>query len=644
MTDISDVLKLGPRVTVLPVVHGSGDFAVEVRRMMLSHSFDCLAVPLPPSFQREVEDAVERLPEISVVLQCCSPHAFSNAGEFSESLDHNDDFGTDEFEDNVSDEESIRRGSYVPIDPCQPVIAALRIAEQEHMARAFIDIEDDDYVPVTDVLPDPYALKRVSAEQFGAAVLSAVYLPEQESHVRRLHWMANELHRLTKAHSSILFVCSVLDWPWIRDAFQSVVDRPAEPTDSTELPQTYAVAQRTSMFMLGELPFITGLYEKARAELDDDENLSVDGVKTLLLAARDRYRKEFGRRARPITPQLLSALLKYTRNLSLMERRFTPDLYTLITAARQIAGDQYAIHLAETAREYPYGQTGDLPELRFGVDRVELPDLTTVAAVSRLPGHPTVWRSCQLNARPERRQQVQWQKTWNPFGQCSWPPEDVGIERFRTHIKDTALNMLGNDLARTEKFSSSMKDGLDIRETLRNWHTGDLFVRVYPPARGDLDCVVMLFDSPADPRDYPWRITWHAENHDESTLSLFATDFTQETVGPGIALARYGGCMFLFPPRPIPDVFHDPRFDFTDTLEERLLAAGLYHSREKHVAVMSHAQPGAGWRRLAKKHKKKLIHVPMGKFGSATIEKLRMFHVLNGQQVRSYASEFIRKP
>ncbi len=31
--------------------------------------YDCVAVPLPPSFQEEVEAAVERLPDISVVVQ-----------------------------------------------------------------------------------------------------------------------------------------------------------------------------------------------------------------------------------------------------------------------------------------------------------------------------------------------------------------------------------------------------------------------------------------------------------------------------------------------------------------------------------------------------------------------------------------------
>ncbi|MDA1229836.1 MAG: hypothetical protein O2856_03595, partial [Planctomycetota bacterium] len=83
---------------------------------------------------------------------------------------------------------------------------------------------------------------------------------------------------------------------------------------------------------------------------------------------------------------------------------------------------------------------------------------------------------------------------------------------------------------------------------------------------------------------------------------------------------------------------------FVDTLEERLLAAGLHYSTERHIALMSHKPPGAGWRRLAGKYKKKIVHVPLSRFGAATIDKLRMFHVLNSHQVRSFAEHFIRKP
>src|SRR3954464_3397551 len=90
-----DFLTIGPRVRVLPIIHGSGDFAIRVREELLARPYDCVAVPLPPSFQDGVEAAVERLPAISAVLQR--------------------DAEGDGF-------------SYVPIDPCQGVIAALRMA------------------------------------------------------------------------------------------------------------------------------------------------------------------------------------------------------------------------------------------------------------------------------------------------------------------------------------------------------------------------------------------------------------------------------------------------------------------------------------------------------------------------------------
>jgi len=51
--------------------------------------------------------------------------------------------------------------------------------------------------------------------------------------------------------------------------------------------------------------------------------------------------------------------------------------------------------------------------------------------------------------------------------------------------------------------------------------------------------------------------------------------------------------MFLFPPRPIPEVWADPRFDWADTLEERLLAAACHYSQERHIAVLSSSPPGA---------------------------------------------------
>src|SRR5918997_5417100 len=91
-----DFLRIGPRVRVLPIIHGAGDFAIRVREELLARPYDCVAVPLPPSFQDDVEEAVENLPTISAVVQ----------------RDADDGEGEPGF-------------SFVPIDPCQGVIAAI---------------------------------------------------------------------------------------------------------------------------------------------------------------------------------------------------------------------------------------------------------------------------------------------------------------------------------------------------------------------------------------------------------------------------------------------------------------------------------------------------------------------------------------
>jgi len=607
-----DFLRIGPRVRALPIIHGSGDFAIRVREELLARTYDCLAVPLPPSFREDVEAAVERLPAISAVVQ------------------------------RDADGEGF---SYVPIDPCQGVIAAIRTAIGERIAREFIDKETPSFEPQAATFPDPYALKTVSPEGFAAAVLPAIPPPAEGQHAGRIAWMAGRLRELGRRYRSTLLVCSLLDWPWIRDAYRRRSEA-EEPGPFYAPIRSYPVDPRTLVFLLGELPYLTGLYERGRRELTPDDNLSVDGVKEMVLHARDRLKETLPKVAARVTPQLLSVYFRYVRNLSLVERRLTPDLYSLIVAAQQTAGDDFALAIAEAAREYPHAAAAPDDEdspLRMGIGRAEVPGWGTGPMASRLPGQALSWRSCELRPRPREQEQRRWRHKWDPYGMCSWPPEDDRIESFQRHVRDRARAAIGADLARSEKFTASVMDGLDLRETLRQWHTGDLYVKVLPPGRGSIEAVAFLFDVPADPQVYTNRATWYAEHAEESTLAFFSTDPMANLIGPGIAQAEYGGALFLYPPRAIPDIWTDPRLDFADTLEARLLAGAFLHSRDRHVALVSPNPPPASWRRLARRFGRKIVPIPLKHFGGQLVERLRRFHVLNGKQIRSYAADFIRE-
>ncbi|GIS60421.1 MAG: hypothetical protein CM1200mP2_26460 [Planctomycetaceae bacterium] len=187
-------LAISEKTLVLPVIHGSGDFAVAVRRVMLEHTFDCLAVPLPPSFQADTESALQHLPGATVVLQHESPR-FESIGWTP----------GDDSELEPGNPESVGRASHVPIDPCQPVIAALRTAVGEHIPRAFVDPETNPWEPMAAVLPDAYALKHVAIEQFASAILPALPRPPQDN--RRIG-SPTSLHGSSNSNNGTIRSCS----------------------------------------------------------------------------------------------------------------------------------------------------------------------------------------------------------------------------------------------------------------------------------------------------------------------------------------------------------------------------------------------------------------------------------------------------
>ena len=62
-------------------------------------------------------------------------------------------------------------------------------------------------------------------------------------------------------HTSILFVCSLVDWPWVREAYNElrrgnpVPEPEGADVEGTEI---YQPNEKQLMFCLGELPFIMG--------------------------------------------------------------------------------------------------------------------------------------------------------------------------------------------------------------------------------------------------------------------------------------------------------------------------------------------------------------------------------------------------
>lgn len=611
------MIRLGRHIDAVPCIHQRSPFAAEVRRLFLSRRYEAVAVEIPPFLKELVVEGAERLPLVSMVV-----------------YDYTTPAGEEAF-------------AYIPIDPCDAIIEAVRLAVPERVPLHAVDLDSPLFENRTAVLPDEYAVRKCSLDRYYHTVKPFLpRTPEGSLDEQRERAMAVRLKRFEQEGRSTLFVCGMGHLEGIRRHFEAQEPKEAEAPEALYTRSgLYAVRHDTLYFLLGELPYLTHLYERARASLDLKAYEETDGVKELLVAARDEYHREDPDGAKTISPKRLQTMLLFIRNLCLVKRRMTPYLFEILMGAKGVGGSRYAAHVVELAKYYPFLDTeGDLPVMDMGIGKGRARDLGPVPLGNRLPGPPVEWKNVRLKPPPPPRLKKEWVYLWNPLRACSWPPEDEKIESFHQHVRGMTRKLLSEDLARVEKFTTSVRDGIDLRETLRNWHKKEIYVKELPPARGEVEVVVFIFDESEDWERYPWRTTWYAEHEQESTLALYATSYLKEMVGPGIGQAEYGGCFLLYPPRAIPDIWKDPRFDRCRTPAERLTVAALFHSRERFVTYVGAKRPGLRLREAARRLARHLVFIPLSRFSGDTLRRLRKVHVLNGQEVRSWASLFIRDP
>ena len=105
---------------------------------------------------------------------------------------------------------------------------------------------------------------------------------------------------------------------------------------------------------------------------------------------------------------------------------------------------------------------------------------------------------------------------------CSYPPEDLVIEEYGRFVKQKAKAILSEERVRVEPFTTSILDGIDIRETIRNWHRHKIFVRKADRLAGEVGSLVVIFDEDREDR-YTYLTTWLGEHQNESDMAFYST-------------------------------------------------------------------------------------------------------------------------
>ena len=639
----------GP-IHALPILHYRMEFAHLVRQAVEHVKPDCIAIELPPTLETPFLRAVGRLPEISALR-------YETKGK-----------------------ETV----YLLIEPADPLTEGARLSLERGIPLHLVDVDTDSYPLHLEALPDPYAIQRIGlAPYYGEYRKAFAAIPPGPEDRRRERGMAYRLRELAKEHGRILFICGMFHLERVKEEFGRSQAAPLERVRRENV-ALFNLHPDSCREILGEFPFLSAVYEMRRGPLPTEPDKAgatlrrrfsafelVSGGKReipeakllrhaiergarhagqegefpdrqriilrLFLEAAHHYRQETGE---PLHLWQKRAFFRFARNQALISEMLLPDLFQMLAAARGCVDDNFAYAFWRLASHYPWQrEASDLPTI--GISPEEL-----WGGARRIRFRPREKRHKGLShlgflKRKKEKRPGEWLEGFDNPSICSYPPEDLVIEDYGRFLKKKGARQLSEELSRTEPFTASLLDGIDMRETLRNLHEGRIYVREQQRAKGGVGSVVVIFDEDRGNGKFPYRMTWLGEHDQESDMAFYATPPAENIVGPGICRCEYGGFLLSYPPRRMMDVWRDPDYAFARSKGEVLLLAALDYSPEKHVVYAAPRPPRSIFRQIASRVGKKIVYIPLGSLSPVKLKSLRVLHILHGHDKREIARDYV---
>ncbi|RII31038.1 MAG: hypothetical protein CXR30_04340 [Geobacter sp.] len=649
----------GP-VHALPILHYRMEFAHLARQAVQQLQPDCIAIELPPTLEGRFLQAIRRLPQVSVLSYSTRSRASSQGAS------------------------SVPDTIYLLVEPADPLCEAARYALDQDLPLHFIDVDLDDYPPVREFLPDSYAIQRIGLAAYYREYLAA--RQDAEPHredIRRERGMAFRLQQLAGRFGRILFVCGMAHTQRVKEFFGQPQSEPLGRVrrDNVRLASLHP---DSCSEVMGEFPFLSAIYERRRQGLPEvadrpapslrrrfnalelirggrqsipehealavaiDDSASHVGHRgempdrqrihlRLFEQAARHYRQETGERVHHWQKR---TFFRFTRNYAALSGLLLPDLFQLLAAARGCVDDNFAYAFWRLACCYPWQkEEAEIPVMRLRAEDL-YGQTRQIRFRPRKPSGKGLGDLRFLNRKREKRP-GEWLEGFDDASVCSWPPEDLVIENYGNFLKQKGLRQLSEEFTRIEPFSTSLLDGIDLRETIRNLpHDGRVYVRERLRIKGGVGCVVVIFDEDRRNR-YPFAMTWLGEHEQESDMAFYATDPGENISGPGICRCEYGGLLLSYPPRRLGDVWGDPAYRGCGSKAEQLLTAALEYSTEQHVVYVAARPPRSIFKRIAARLGRKIVFIPLGSLTPPTLKRIRVMHLLYGHDKRKIAKDYI---
>ena len=598
-------------ITLIGVIHYRIEFAVLVNRYIREEKPDCICAELPHALRNEFAAAVRRLPYHSAILY----------------------------------ETTDNENSILIVEGSDGVQEAVRSGHESNIPVRLIDSIAQRYPLFIDRMPDPYLIDVLGQKTFLDTVLSKQDVPQDEVNAQRETYMAARLQEAAREHEKVLFVCGLAHIPGILERLR---EPQAIPLMRTRIKAAVGAPLHPDSLKKGftEIPRVTRIFEDWRA---DPEQPAPENRHEIILSLMDGSVEYFVRQTHQDLPEYVRATWsKFLRKWLNFKGELLPDLYHLVAGARAALDEDFAYHVHEYLSDYTWANDPldpsvvllDEDNLMFAGHKIVLhKKLRTLFPPSR---------KYKMKAVNTSKWKEHLKRKWetadpNEVDICSYPPEDVEVERWGETLTKHANHLLQTAQSDSEPFVADFGAGPDIRETLRRFYEKRIYVRTREQGNLEFGSVVVIFDEDEDYVNYPFQMTWIGEHSQESDMAFYSTMPGADVVGPGISRMEHGGFVMSYPPMRMFDIWMDHSFDFIPTRHERLLVAGLAYSEKPGIVYVARKPPAAKWKKLAKSMGKRLVYIPLGSLNPIHVRRMRTFHMLQNKGIRNTAHEFLKK-
>lgn len=601
-------------IWAVPILHYNMEMAAQVRLAFNTLQPDCVAVELAETMQLQLLHAASRLPDIAVIITYDAAH----------------------------------NPIYYMCEPCDGAFEGLRSALEAQIPAWCIDLDVEEYPNYRDHIPDPYAIQRIGLKNYYEAYQKLVLskgIHKTHTDFNRELYMAKRLKELSYSYDKILFVGGMSH---IENIFE-YLDNTSFPLIehvNREVVQLCTLTELSCRDTMAEYGWMSLSYENLRPILSDPaQPQGIPDRQKIIYALFKEAALNYTKNSSNSFPGYhFRNIMKFLRNYAWLYERLMPDLFQIITASKGCVDHNYAYEVWELATDYPYRKNIDnLPELDLTIE--QLWGKSKLIQFHLKIKNPKSAKFAQKHLR-KKNHSIQFH-TPLPFSICSYPPEDISIERFGEFLKKKGAQLTTEDAVRTIPFSTSLEDGIDTRETIRHWHERKLYVKTKGKPGGAVGSVVVIFDDPSQNTNaqynekHTWLATWHGEHAQESDMAFYATPMTTNVIGPGISRCEYGGFLMSYPPRRLLDVWSDPDYESCRSKAEMLLMAGIDYAVQPLITYVAPKPPRSALKSYAKRFDKKIVYIPLGQLSPNLLNKLRVFHVLDGHHRRKIADEYI---